>query len=159
MKKVVFPLDILPYVAFGSALFHAAVSLLVLIIVQLIYMGHIPLTALLLLLFCFACPCNHRVCLASFLAGCVYSRHRTDYRYLYNGVIIYFRRLFSDQRASGALSNLVGAQSLAEIIEGEEMFWCWGFCRSGKLVFHDGHRAVDCVGRFYLVSENQERIC
>ncbi|HPL65344.1 MAG TPA: ABC transporter permease [Smithellaceae bacterium] len=48
VKKVVFPLDILPYVAFGSALFHAAVSLLVLIIVQLVYMGHIPLTALLL---------------------------------------------------------------------------------------------------------------
>lgn len=47
VKKVVFPLDILPYVAFGSALFHAAVSLLVLIIVQLIFMGHIPLTALL----------------------------------------------------------------------------------------------------------------
>lgn len=47
VKKVVFPLDILPYVAFGSALFHAAVSLLVLIIVQLVYMGHIPSTALL----------------------------------------------------------------------------------------------------------------
>jgi len=47
VKKVVFPLEILSWVAFGSALFHAAVSLLVLFIVQLIFMGRIPLTALL----------------------------------------------------------------------------------------------------------------
>jgi lipopolysaccharide transport system permease protein len=47
VKKVVFPLDILPWVAFGSALFHAAVSLLVLNFAQLIFMGHIPFTALL----------------------------------------------------------------------------------------------------------------
>lgn len=48
VKKVVFPLDILPWVAFGSALFHAAISLVVLIVTQLIFMGHIPFTALLL---------------------------------------------------------------------------------------------------------------
>ncbi|MEI6611036.1 MAG: ABC transporter permease, partial [Deltaproteobacteria bacterium] len=34
-------------VAFGSALFHAAVSLVVLIIAQIIFIGHIPFTALL----------------------------------------------------------------------------------------------------------------
>ncbi len=48
VKKVVFPLDILPWVAFGSALFHAAISVVVLIVTQLIFMGHIPLTAILL---------------------------------------------------------------------------------------------------------------
>jgi len=47
VKKVIFPLDILPWVAFGSALFHAAISLVVLIVAQLIFMGHIPFTALL----------------------------------------------------------------------------------------------------------------
>ena len=47
VKKVVFPLDILPWIAFGSALFHAAISLVVLIVAQLIFMGHIPFTALL----------------------------------------------------------------------------------------------------------------
>ena len=47
VKKVVFPLDILPWVAFGSALFHAAISLVVLIVTQLIFIGRIPLTALL----------------------------------------------------------------------------------------------------------------
>lgn len=47
VKKVVFPLDILSWVAFGSALFHAAISLVVLFVAQLIFMGHIPFTALL----------------------------------------------------------------------------------------------------------------
>ena len=47
VKKVVFPLEILSWVAFGSALFHAAVSLVVLIVAQLIFRGHIPFTALL----------------------------------------------------------------------------------------------------------------
>ncbi|MGB5217989.1 MAG: ABC transporter permease [Smithella sp.] len=47
VKKVVFPLDILPWIAFGSALFHAVISLVVLIVAQLIFMGHIPFTALL----------------------------------------------------------------------------------------------------------------
>jgi lipopolysaccharide transport system permease protein len=36
VKKVVFPLEILSWVAMGSALFHAGISLLVLVVVQLI---------------------------------------------------------------------------------------------------------------------------
>jgi lipopolysaccharide transport system permease protein len=43
---VVFPLEILPWVAFGSALFHCGISLLVLIVALIIFTGHIPLTAL-----------------------------------------------------------------------------------------------------------------
>ncbi len=48
VKKVVFPLEILPLVALGSALFHATVSLAVLLAAMLLTQGHIPLTALLL---------------------------------------------------------------------------------------------------------------
>jgi len=47
VKKVVFPLDILPVIALGSALFHAAVSLIVLFGFMVVFMGGIPLTALL----------------------------------------------------------------------------------------------------------------
>ena len=36
VKKVVFPLEILPWVAFGSALFHTVVSIIVLLLAQLI---------------------------------------------------------------------------------------------------------------------------
>jgi lipopolysaccharide transport system permease protein len=47
VKKVVFPLQILPVVALGSALFHATVSAVVLFGFMLIVRGGIPLTALL----------------------------------------------------------------------------------------------------------------
>ncbi len=46
VKKVVFPLEILPLVALGSALFHAAVSLIVLFFFMSGLMNRIPLTAL-----------------------------------------------------------------------------------------------------------------
>lgn len=44
VKKVVFPLEILPLVPLGSALFHAAISSLVLILAQLVVLGSIPWT-------------------------------------------------------------------------------------------------------------------
>jgi lipopolysaccharide transport system permease protein len=44
VKKVVFPLEILPSVALGSALFHAAVSLLVLLAVQFLINQKLPWT-------------------------------------------------------------------------------------------------------------------
>lgn len=46
VTKVVFPLQILPVVALGSALFHTAVSLVVLLVFEYIIFGRIPLTAL-----------------------------------------------------------------------------------------------------------------
>jgi lipopolysaccharide transport system permease protein len=45
VKRVVFPLEILPWVAMGSALFHAAVSLVVLLTAQLIVNHALPWTA------------------------------------------------------------------------------------------------------------------
>ncbi len=48
VKKVIFPLEILPWVAFSSALFHYAISLLALLAAELFFMGHIPITALLI---------------------------------------------------------------------------------------------------------------
>jgi len=45
VKKVVFPLEILPWVAMGSALFHAMISLAVLLIAQLIVNFSLPWTA------------------------------------------------------------------------------------------------------------------
>lgn len=53
VKKVVFPLEILPWVSFASALFHALISLLVWLLFYLAAFGIPPLTALLfpLLLF------------------------------------------------------------------------------------------------------------
>jgi len=46
VKKVIFPLEILPWVTFSSALFHAGVSLGVLLLAQLVLSQHIPWTAI-----------------------------------------------------------------------------------------------------------------
>ncbi|GAB3348333.1 ABC transporter permease [Lysobacter tyrosinilyticus] len=46
VKRVVFPLEILPWVAMGSALFHALVSLLVLLLAQAVLSHHLSWSAL-----------------------------------------------------------------------------------------------------------------
>ena len=48
VKKVVFPLEILPVVQLLSATFHALVNVAVLIAAQLVFQGSLPITALLL---------------------------------------------------------------------------------------------------------------
>jgi lipopolysaccharide transport system permease protein len=45
VKKVVFPLETLPWVSVGSALFHSAIGLFVLLLVQLIINKNLPWTA------------------------------------------------------------------------------------------------------------------
>lgn len=47
VKKVVFPLEILPWVMLGSALFHSIVSLFVLLLAQVVLKQQIPVTAIL----------------------------------------------------------------------------------------------------------------
>lgn len=48
VKRVMFPLEILPWVAMGSAVFHALISLIVLVVAQILVLGSVPVTALLL---------------------------------------------------------------------------------------------------------------
>ncbi len=47
VKKVVFPLEILPLVSFGSVLFHSLVSLIVLLLIQIVVNHSLPWTILL----------------------------------------------------------------------------------------------------------------
>lgn len=47
VKKVIFPLEVLPWVALGSALFHAAISLGVLLLLQLLLNQNMPWTVVL----------------------------------------------------------------------------------------------------------------
>jgi lipopolysaccharide transport system permease protein len=44
VKKIVFPLEVLPWVAFGSALFHSLISTVVLLVAQLLVFHTIPWT-------------------------------------------------------------------------------------------------------------------
>lgn len=47
VKKVIFPLEVLPWVAFGSALFHTIISILVLLLIQIVLTHQLPWTAVL----------------------------------------------------------------------------------------------------------------
>lgn len=48
VKRVVFPLEILPWVSMATALFHTATSFAVLLVAEWIVMGHVPWTAVFL---------------------------------------------------------------------------------------------------------------
>jgi len=48
VKKVVFPLEILPVVALGSAVVHSLISVLILVLASLAFFGTVSVTALLL---------------------------------------------------------------------------------------------------------------
>jgi lipopolysaccharide transport system permease protein len=46
VKKVVFPLEIMPWIAMGSALFHSAINVSVLLLAQIVFKQQIPWTAI-----------------------------------------------------------------------------------------------------------------
>ncbi len=46
VKKVIFPLELLPVISIGTVLFHTGLSLLVLLLIQLLFKGYIPWTVL-----------------------------------------------------------------------------------------------------------------
>tara|TARA_R110001583_G_scaffold152016_1_gene303813 strand:+ start:13861 stop:14691 length:831 start_codon:yes stop_codon:yes gene_type:complete len=48
VKKIVFPLEILPWVVLGNTIFHAMISLVVLLVAEYFVLGYIPLTIFLL---------------------------------------------------------------------------------------------------------------
>ncbi len=48
VKKIVFPLEIFPWVTIGAALFNSVVSVFILVVAQLSVSGHVPSTAFLL---------------------------------------------------------------------------------------------------------------
>jgi lipopolysaccharide transport system permease protein len=48
VKKIVFPLEILPCISLLSALFHAFISIVILLIAEFLIQGSVPLTAVLL---------------------------------------------------------------------------------------------------------------
>lgn len=48
VKKIVFPLEVLPWVAIANALFHGFISLMVLLIAQMSVLGYIPWTVVFL---------------------------------------------------------------------------------------------------------------
>ena len=111
VKKVVFPLEILPWVAFGSALFHTVVSIIVLLLAQLILNHQVPWTAILfpftLLPLVFIA-----IGFAWFLAAFgVFMRDIGQInRNVYHRTVIPFTRVLPSKRSAGKISRLATAQ-------------------------------------------------
>lgn len=94
VKKVVFPLDVLPWVAMGSALFHAAVSTSVLLLGHLVLRGPIPWTILTLPLVLAPCVL-HTMGLSWFLASLgVYFRDTAQMVGLFTTAVLFLSPVF-----------------------------------------------------------------
>ncbi len=93
VKKVIFPLEILPVVSLMAAFFHSAISLTVLLYAIIAVNGCLPWTIVLIPIVLL--PLVTLVLGCAWILGCFYQRHRPGYRYCYNGHAVYGPRVFS----------------------------------------------------------------
>ena len=101
VKKVVFPLELLPLVAVGSALFHALIGFAVFVAVLLVVHGGLPVSAVALPLdhaaVCAADPRRH---VDSRGAGRLSSRHHSDHGPRNDAARVSVARALSGKRAA-----------------------------------------------------------
>jgi lipopolysaccharide transport system permease protein len=118
VKKVVFPLEILPWIAFGSALFHAVISLIVLFLAQLIFNQRVPLTAVLFPLVLVPLIFGS-MGLAWFLASLgVYLRDVSQITGMFTTVMLFISAVFFPMTAlPGSYQFWLGFNPLAIVIE------------------------------------------
>jgi len=136
VKKVVFPLEILPWVILGSAAFHAAISLFVWLIAYGVIFGPPPPTALLLPLI--ALP------LALFIMGLswalaslsVYLRDVTQFTGILTTVIMFLSPIFYPVTSLPAeYRNLLYINPLTPTIEQVRDVLFWGKLPSFEIIF------------------------
>lgn len=127
VRKVVFPLEVLPVSVLGSALFHALVSLIVLLVVLLATGGRLSPTLLLLPLVCLPLIC---LCLGAawFLAGLgVYLR---DVGYLLGlsmQVLLFATPIFYPASALPPWAHgLLRLNPLADVVDNLRRVVLWG---------------------------------
>ena len=160
VKKVVFPLEILPCVAMGSAVFHGGISLGVMLLVQMVLPWRHSL--------------DHRTDSVRTPAiavrdtwdsvvpvglGSVYTRYRSNHRHSDHHFLIYFSRVLSSLSRPSVITDLAQAQSV-------------DFRNRGRPQCSDlrSHLRLDVVdmlrcrqfcyrlGRLLVVSENAKRV-
>lgn len=117
VKKVIFPLEILPWVSFGSALFHASLSLLVLLLAKLVISQTLPYTALffpIILLPLMLATMGF----AWFIAGLgVYLRDIGQVTGVFTTVLMFVSPVFYPMTAFGKYQSFLSYNPLAFIIE------------------------------------------
>jgi lipopolysaccharide transport system permease protein len=127
VKKVVFPLEILPWVAAGSALFHSAVSVTVLLAAQ----ARLPTSAG--LDSCFpadragpALAGHDRLRLVSILDRRLRARHRAHDWHLHDGIAVSVPGILPCRRAARKLSILLLLNPLMFVIVEARQVLIWG---------------------------------
>lgn len=153
VKKVVFPLEILPVVCMGAALFHALVSLLVLLGASALLNGHVPWTAtftplIVLPLVVFG------VGVGWILASLgVFVRDVGQVVSVLSTVLLFLSPVFFPVNALPAfLQPWMLLNPLTFIIEQARDVLIWGRLPdwSGLLIYHAGAAAVAWLGYFWF---------
>jgi lipopolysaccharide transport system permease protein len=107
VKKVVFPLEILPVSAMGATLFHRLISLGVLLSTGALFNGYLHWTAIftpLVLLPLVTLTLEAGLDAGSL--GCISARRGTNHRHHYYGHDVSFPRLLSSDHPTGRISSL-----------------------------------------------------
>lgn len=117
VKKVIFPLEILPWVSFGSALFHASLSLLVLLLAKLTISHFVPWTALFFPIIMLPLMLA-TMGFAWFIAGLgVYLRDIGQMTGVFTTVLMFLSPVFYPMTAFGKYQAILSYNPLAFIID------------------------------------------
>jgi lipopolysaccharide transport system permease protein len=160
VKKVIFPLEILPWVAIGSALFHAAINVGVLLLAEFLVVGQVPWTALLFpivllpLVFC-------TVGLAWFLATTgVYIRDIGQITNVFTMMVLFLAPVFYPRTSlPPRLQELIILNPLTFVVEASRQLLLWGQLPNwtGVLVSY-GVSAVFCWLGFWWFQKTRKGI-
>lgn len=126
VKKVVFPLEILPWVALGSALFHACISLLVWIVAYIVLFGVPHATVLLLPLVILPLPFFIMGLSWALAALGVYLRDASQFIGILTSMLMFLSPIFyAANTLPPSFQHLMALNPLAPIIEQarEVLFW------------------------------------
>jgi lipopolysaccharide transport system permease protein len=149
VKKVVYPLEVLPIIAVGSAVFHAAVSLVVWLIAYLILNG-IPHLTVLLLPICLVPLIFLVVGLGWFLGSLgVYLRDTSQVVGIVTTIFLFLTPIFySPESLSANFPLLLNLNPLAPIVESARQTLYWGVMPDFQILAKQTIRALifACIG-------------
>jgi len=127
VKKVLFPLEVLPWISMGSALFHTCVSWVVLLIAQVVLRHALPWTAILFPIVMFPLVLGTMGCSWFLAATGVYLRDVTQITGIITTVLMFLSPMFYPVSAlPPAYQNLLYINPLTFIIESAREVLIWG---------------------------------
>ncbi|WP_158939960.1 ABC transporter permease [Burkholderia sp. S171] len=127
VKKVLFPLEVLPWISMGSALFHTCVSWVVLLIAQVVLRHALPWTAILFPIIMFPLVLGTMGCSWFLAATGVYLRDVTQITGIITTVLMFLSPMFYPVSAlPPAYQNLLYINPLTFIIESAREVLIWG---------------------------------